>query len=147
LANENGRGSVVKELSVESAAMSVTAASRRKRNLQELLKLFGTCPDAANVLHDIMMDPKAPYTVRAFCAANWIDRALGKPWQSVEVEQQVAVLVRQSARVAGHQPPAAIAALRFDDFDVAHVFCRTISTRFQRAARPNWRRWLEKRNF
>jgi hypothetical protein len=60
LANENGRGSVVKELSVESAAMSVTAASRRKRNLQEMLKLFGTCPDAANVLHDIMMDPKAP---------------------------------------------------------------------------------------
>ncbi len=35
-----------------------------------------------------MMDPKAPYTVRAFCAANWIDRALGKPRQSVEVEQQ-----------------------------------------------------------
>ncbi len=34
------------------------------------------------------MDPKAPYTVRAFCAANWIDRALGKPRQSVEVEQQ-----------------------------------------------------------
>jgi hypothetical protein len=60
LANENGRGSFVKGLSVESAAMSVTAASRRKRNLQELLKLFGTCPDAANVLHDIMMDPKAP---------------------------------------------------------------------------------------
>jgi hypothetical protein len=36
------------------------------------------------------------------------------------------VLVRQSARVAGRQPPAAIAALRFDDFDFAHVFCRTI---------------------
>ena len=36
-----------------------------------------------------MMDPKAPYTVRAFCAANWIDRAIGKPrQQSVEVEQQ-----------------------------------------------------------
>lgn len=40
--------------------------------------------------------------------------------------EQVAVLVRQSARVAGGQPPAAVAALRFDDFDVAHVFCRTI---------------------
>jgi hypothetical protein len=41
------------------------------------------------VLYDIMMDPKAPYTVRAFCAANWIDRAIGKPRpQSVEVEQQ-----------------------------------------------------------
>jgi hypothetical protein len=35
-----------------------------------------------------MMDPKAPFTVRAFCAANWIDRALGKPRQSVAVEQQ-----------------------------------------------------------
>ena len=35
-----------------------------------------------------MMDPKAPYTVRAFCAANWIDRSLGKPRQSVEVESQ-----------------------------------------------------------
>jgi hypothetical protein len=34
------------------------------------------------------MDPKAPYTVRAFCAANWIDRAVGKPRQSVQVEQQ-----------------------------------------------------------
>jgi hypothetical protein len=44
LANENGRGSFVKELSVESAAMSVTAASRRKRNLQELLKLFRDMP-------------------------------------------------------------------------------------------------------
>ena len=56
---------------------------------RDLLKLFrDKCPDAANVLYDIMMDPKAPYTVRAFCAVNWIDRALGKPRQSVEVEQQ-----------------------------------------------------------
>jgi len=59
------------------------------REHRDLLKLFrDKCPDAANVLYDIMMDPKAPYTVRAFCAANWIDRALGKPRQSVEVEQQ-----------------------------------------------------------
>ena len=57
---------------------------------RDLLKLFrDKCPDAAHVLYDIMMDPKAPYTVRAFCAANWIDRAIGKPRpQSVEVEQQ-----------------------------------------------------------
>jgi hypothetical protein len=56
---------------------------------RDLLKLFrDKCPDAANVLYDIMMDPKAPFTVRAFCAANWIDRALGKPRQSVAVEQQ-----------------------------------------------------------
>jgi hypothetical protein len=49
---------------------------------RDLLKLFrDKCPDAANVLYDIMMDPKAPYTVRAFCAANWIDRAVGKPRQ------------------------------------------------------------------
>jgi hypothetical protein len=56
---------------------------------RDLLKLFrDKCPDAANVLYDIMMDPKATFTVRAFCAANWIDRALGKPRQSVAVEQQ-----------------------------------------------------------
>jgi hypothetical protein len=49
---------------------------------RDLLKLFrDKCPDAANVLYDIMMDSKAPYTVRAFCAANWIDRAVGKPRQ------------------------------------------------------------------
>ena len=57
---------------------------------RDLLKLFrDKCPDAANVLYDIMMDPKAPYTVRAFCAANWIDRAIGRPrQQSPEVGQQ-----------------------------------------------------------
>jgi hypothetical protein len=57
---------------------------------RDLLKLFrDKCPDAANVLYDIMMDPKAPYTVRAFCAANWIDRAIGKPRaQSAEVDQK-----------------------------------------------------------
>jgi hypothetical protein len=58
---------------------------------RDLLKLFrDKCPDAADVLYDIMMDPKAPYTVRAFCAANWIDRAVGKPKQSqsIDVENQ-----------------------------------------------------------
>jgi hypothetical protein len=56
---------------------------------RDLLKLFrDKCPDAANVLYDIMMDPKAPYSVRAFCAVNWIDRSLGKPRPSVEIERQ-----------------------------------------------------------
>ena len=54
-----------------------------------MLKLFrDKCPEAATVLYNIMMDEKAPYTVRAFCAANWIDRALDRLRQSVEIEQQ-----------------------------------------------------------
>ena len=59
------------------------------REHRDVLKLFrDKSPDAADVIYDIMMDQKAPYTVRAFCAAHWLDRALGKPRQSVEVEQR-----------------------------------------------------------
>lgn len=56
---------------------------------RDLLKLFrDKSADAADVLYDIMMDPKQGSSIRAFCAVQWLDRAFGKPRQAVEVEQQ-----------------------------------------------------------
>ena len=53
----------------------------------DLLKLFrDEPPDAANVLYDLMMDEAAGPAVRMACAVHWLDRAFGKPRQSVEVE-------------------------------------------------------------
>jgi hypothetical protein len=71
------------------------------REHRDVLTLFGDkSPDAANVMYDIMMDQKAPYTVRAFCAAHWLDRAFGKPRQSVEVEQQGKTLEQMLQTIA-----------------------------------------------
>jgi hypothetical protein len=71
------------------------------REHRDVLKLFrDKSPDAANVMYDIMMDQKAPYTVRAFCAAHWLDRAFGKPRQSVEVEQQGKTLEQMLQTIA-----------------------------------------------
>jgi hypothetical protein len=54
-----------------------------------VLKLFrDKSEDAANVIWDIMMDKNASQAVRAMCAIHWLDRAFGKPSQSVEIEQQ-----------------------------------------------------------
>jgi hypothetical protein len=56
---------------------------------RDLLKLFrDKSADAANVLYDIMMDPKQGSSIRAFCAVHWLDRALGKPKQQLSVEDK-----------------------------------------------------------
>jgi hypothetical protein len=56
---------------------------------RDLLKLFrDKSADAANVLYDIMMDPKQGSGIRAFCAVHWLDRALGRPKQAIDVEQK-----------------------------------------------------------
>jgi hypothetical protein len=62
---------------------------RFNRERFDLLKLFrDKAPDAAKVLYDLMMDEAAGPAVRMACAVHWLDRAFGKPRQSVEVEQQ-----------------------------------------------------------
>jgi hypothetical protein len=56
---------------------------------RDLLKHFrDKSADAANVLYDIMMDPKQGSSIRAFCAVHWLDRAFGKPKQTIDMAER-----------------------------------------------------------
>ncbi len=84
-----------------------------------------------------MRSAESAHRIRRFLVHHDIVDHIGRIRRFVAKKlEHIAVLARQAARVAGSQPSAALAALRFDDFDVAHVFCRTIFVMISTAPIP-----------